>query len=69
MTLQLDHPNLVKMYGVAVQQKPWLCVLEFLAYGDLKGVLEGLADKGIKCTTYELVDCCLQVVGRRTLVC
>lgn len=61
MTLQLNHPNLVKMWGVAVQQKPWLCVLEFLAYGDLKGILEGLADKGIAASEFELNHCCHQI--------
>jgi hypothetical protein len=61
MTLQLDHPNLVKMWGVAVQQKPWLCVLEFLTYGDLKGILEGISDKGIIVTLFEFLSCCHQI--------
>ena len=30
----------VQMVGVAVQQAPWLVVIEFMPYGDLKGVLE-----------------------------
>jgi hypothetical protein len=30
----------VQMIGVAVQQPPWLVVMEFMEYGDLKGVLE-----------------------------
>ena len=30
----------VQMIGVAVQQAPWLVVIEFMPYGDLKGVLE-----------------------------
>ena len=47
MMLQLDHPNLTIFLGCAVQQKPWLCVLEFLAYGDVKGVLEGCAEKKV----------------------
>jgi hypothetical protein len=37
--LQLSHPNAVRMIGVSIQQKPWLCVLEFMFYGDLRGVL------------------------------
>jgi hypothetical protein len=28
------------MVGVAVQQPPWLVVMEYCEYGDLKGVLE-----------------------------
>ena len=53
MTLMLNHPNLVALIAVAVQQKPWLCVLEFLPYGDAKGVVMGLFEKGIKVTEYE----------------
>ena len=48
MMLELDHPNLTIFLGCAVQQKPWLCVLEFLAYGDVKGVLEGCAEKKVE---------------------
>ena len=28
--LEIDHPHCAKMIGVAVQQRPWLMVLEFL---------------------------------------
>ena len=37
--LQLQHPNVVRMIGVAIQQKPWLCVLEFMYYGDLRAAV------------------------------
>ncbi len=36
------------MIGVAVQQPPWLVVMEYLEYGDLKGVLETCAEKNFK---------------------
>ncbi len=32
------HPNIVEFAGVAVQQRPWLVVLEFCQYGDLSDV-------------------------------
>eukprot|EP00912_Choanoflagellata_sp_UC4_P001432 UC4_evm4s893 len=35
-----EHINMVNIVGVAVQQRPWLCVLEFVQYGDLKEMLE-----------------------------
>ena len=36
MMLRCDgHENLVNMVGVAVQQAPWLCVLEYMEYGDI----------------------------------
>jgi hypothetical protein len=28
--LDFDHPNLVRLVGVAVQQRPWLTVIEFM---------------------------------------
>jgi serine/threonine protein kinase len=42
------HENLVRMVGVAVQQAPWLCVLEYMDYGDLRSVLKAADDKGLK---------------------
>ena len=30
LMLELDHQNLVRLIGVAVQQRPWLCVLEYM---------------------------------------
>lgn len=37
--VELDHPHLVKMVGVSLRATPWLVVLEYLKYGDLKTVL------------------------------
>jgi len=48
-----DHPNVVKLIGVAVQQVPWLCVLDFQQYGDLRAVMLACKQKGIVCTTME----------------
>ncbi len=28
--LEFNHPNLVQLIGVAVQQRPWLSVLEYM---------------------------------------
>lgn len=28
--MDFNHPNLVTLIGVAVQQRPWLCVLEYM---------------------------------------
>lgn len=41
------------MIGVALQQKPWLHVLEFLQYGDLRAVLEACKEKKIELTLAE----------------
>ena len=39
--------------GVAVQQAPWLAVLEFCEYGDLRSVVRGCAQNRIRLTTEE----------------
>eukprot|EP00050_Salpingoeca_kvevrii_P007735 m.298238 g.298238 ORF g.298238 m.298238 type:complete len:1104 (-) comp13814_c0_seq1:278-3589(-) len=51
--LKIKHRNLVNLIGVAVQQRPWLMVLEFLQYGDLQNVLKGCKAKGITLTPAE----------------
>ena len=63
MTFELKHPNLVGLDSVALQQRPWLCVLEFLQYGDLKGILEGLDEKGVNVTEAEKLSFCNQIAG------
>lgn len=49
--LMFDHPNVTNIMGVAVQQAPWLYVLEYCMYGDLQGVL-----KSCKLKKLELFD-------------
>eukprot|EP00039_Didymoeca_costata_P029290 m.24012 g.24012 ORF g.24012 m.24012 type:complete len:877 (+) comp7565_c0_seq1:238-2868(+) len=50
-----SHPNVVRMVGVAVQQAPWLCVLEFLPYGDMLGVLAKLKEQKISLEVAEFL--------------
>ena len=42
-----NHPNSVQILSCAVQQAPWLVVLELLQYGDLRGLLLAAASKGV----------------------
>lgn len=35
--IEFDHPNLVRLIGVAVQQRPWLCVLEYMEVSAARG--------------------------------
>lgn len=58
---ELDHPNLVSQVGVAVQQRPWLAVLEYMPYGDVRSVLLGCHEKGLKLTVDEMLYLCLQL--------
>jgi len=55
------HPNLVKFAGVAVQQRPWLVILEFCQYGDLSDVLKALARRRVPLTTQEQLNAGVQL--------
>jgi len=51
--LDLVHPGLVKLLGVAVQQRPWLCVIEFMKYGDLRDVLQTCKERNFTLSKWE----------------
>ena len=51
--LVLRHPNLVQMVGVALQQRPWLSVLELCAYGDCAKILVKCCATGMRLTLME----------------
>ena len=38
--LKLSHSGLCSIHGVAMQRRPWLCVIEFMEYGDLRDVIQ-----------------------------
>lgn len=55
MLQKLDHPNVVKLYGVCLKQKPWLILEEFVNYGDLDAVMKACKEKEIALTESELM--------------
>jgi len=57
--LMFDHPNVTNIMGVAVQQAPWLYVLEYAMYGDVRGVLKGCLQKRIVLHAGEMIHMCL----------
>eukprot|EP00041_Stephanoeca_diplocostata_P033126 m.1085046 g.1085046 ORF g.1085046 m.1085046 type:complete len:1167 (-) comp24278_c1_seq1:375-3875(-) len=59
----LEHENLVRLVGVAVQQAPWLAVLEFCEHGDLRSVVRAYQEKHLTLTTEEQVSFCEQLAG------
>jgi len=61
--LKLVHENVVQVTGVCMTQTPYLCVLEFLEYGDLKKVLEAAAKKDIEVGATEQTFFALQVAS------
>ena len=36
--VDLKHANVCSILGVCMQQRPWLAVLEYVQYGDLREV-------------------------------
>ena len=57
------HANVVRMVGVAVQQAPWLVVLEFMRYGDLRAVMMALESKRIKVNSREKLNMAVQLAA------
>lgn len=57
----LRHPNVVQLVGAAVLQSPWLAVLEFLQYGDLRDVLEAAQERQLTLTELENLLFCQQM--------
>jgi hypothetical protein len=54
--LDFDHDNVIRIIGVAVQQSPWLSVLEFMCYGDLQCVLRVTHESRCACTAARLLS-------------
>eukprot|EP00039_Didymoeca_costata_P010634 m.143760 g.143760 ORF g.143760 m.143760 type:complete len:780 (+) comp14905_c0_seq3:253-2592(+) len=58
-----DHENIVRMVGVAVQQAPWLVVLEFVQFGDLRAVLQAYKENSMELTITEMLSLMRQLVA------
>ncbi len=50
---QFKHLNLISLLGVSFQQRPWLCVIEYCVYGDVKMVLQTLSKQCAEITPSE----------------
>eukprot|EP00051_Salpingoeca_urceolata_P007962 m.102222 g.102222 ORF g.102222 m.102222 type:complete len:947 (+) comp15499_c0_seq3:291-3131(+) len=60
---QLSHRHVVKIVGICIQGMPWMAVLEFCPYGDLKAVLRALAAKRVALRQPEQLDACRQIAS------
>jgi hypothetical protein len=49
------------MVGITVQQRPWLCVLEFMQFGDLRAVLKAADERNLSLFAREYMTMALQV--------
>ena len=51
----------MKMIGCNFKKKPWLAVLEFIMYGDLRDVLQTLAERKLEVKRLEYLVLCRQL--------
>eukprot|EP00040_Diaphanoeca_grandis_P013538 m.68478 g.68478 ORF g.68478 m.68478 type:complete len:734 (-) comp23959_c0_seq1:137-2338(-) len=59
--LELKNEGLVQLIGVAVQQRPWLCVIEFMKYGDLRDVLQTCKERHFTLSLWEQLKILKQI--------
>eukprot|EP00039_Didymoeca_costata_P023201 m.6325 g.6325 ORF g.6325 m.6325 type:complete len:919 (+) comp3518_c0_seq1:175-2931(+) len=67
--LQLEHPRLCTFYGVSVRRRPWLCIIEYIKYGDVRSVLGGCLSKNIQLRLVEFLRIGVQVADGMRYVC
>ena len=59
--MAFDHVNVVRLVGVCVSQRPWIAVLEYMQYNDLRKFLRFAKDKKIKFAPFEVLHMAAQV--------
>ncbi|EDQ90246.1 uncharacterized protein MONBRDRAFT_31987 [Monosiga brevicollis MX1] len=57
----LQHPHVVELVGVCMERKPWMLVLEYMAYGNLKSLLESCLERKLQLTSLEMIYMCRQL--------
>lgn len=67
--LSFDHESIVGCVGVAVQQRPWLLVLEFVAHRDLKKVLTNIKANDLTLNAKEIATLCVNVCRGMEYMC
>lgn len=58
--LELKHSNLIALHGVSVRRRPWLCIIELMAYGDILSIVKACQFKGIELNLSEQLRICAQ---------
>jgi len=57
------HKNICRMTGIAMQQSPWLRIIEYAAYGDMKALMANLLKKGQPLEPCEYLNMMVQCVS------
>eukprot|EP00051_Salpingoeca_urceolata_P030213 m.8472 g.8472 ORF g.8472 m.8472 type:complete len:1308 (+) comp3242_c0_seq1:447-4370(+) len=68
ITADLEHDHVVALVGIAALQRPWLAVLEYMQYGDLKNVLQALREQHLSVTPLEKYHMCRQICSAMKFV-
>jgi len=58
--LELGHPNLCGIIGVSVRRKPWLCIIDYVRFGDVQSALIAAKHKNITVNLAEKLRICVQ---------
>lgn len=53
--MAFDHENVIKLVGVCVSQRPWIAVIEFMQYNDVRKFLRFAKDKNVSFSKLELL--------------
>jgi hypothetical protein len=53
----------VRLLGVSISHTPWLTVLEYLKYGDLRSVLKACKSKGVELSYAEQLHFSVQLAS------
>ena len=61
--LKMKHANVVECIGVCMMSQPFLVVLEFLLYGDMRAALQALKEKNVALTVREMVHIADQIAA------
>eukprot|EP01147_Barroeca_monosierra_P005050 gene5050-8757_t len=60
---KLKHPHIVEIIGVCMQKAPWLLVLEYMPFGNMRSFLQNCLRKNFQLSVCELYSCCRQLAS------
>ncbi|EDQ84629.1 uncharacterized protein MONBRDRAFT_30040 [Monosiga brevicollis MX1] len=68
LACQLRHRNIVQFVGCLLESDPWLLVLTYVPYGDVRRILKTIRGGGARCSTLELLKIATQCFQAMTYV-
>eukprot|EP00040_Diaphanoeca_grandis_P024480 m.134549 g.134549 ORF g.134549 m.134549 type:complete len:1212 (-) comp29744_c1_seq4:108-3743(-) len=53
--IEFDHPNVLLIVGICIEHRPWIAVLEYMQYNDLRKTLRYSKDQQVTLTPVEML--------------